>query len=234
MIKNGNCRHCSVLMKSFFNNLPKKEVNELSGNIQTIHVKKGKTIYVEGSRPGKVFCIKEGVVKIYKTGNYGKEQIIRFATSGEFFGLRAVIGDNDYTSTAVAVEDSVICGITRYDFNELLSKYPKFSNSIITYLSGKLEEANNKITSIAQKPGRELLAETLITLDRIYKEDSVATGKKHTVIKLMRQDIANLTGTATETTIRLLSEFKHDKLISIKGREITLLNIEAIRRIADF
>ena len=232
MMVRQNCDNCNVLFKSFFSKLAKNDMLDLSEKKSCISYKKGQTIFTSGTRPNGIYCLNKGKVKIYKTGAYGKEQIIRFALPGEFFGLRSVMCDKNYTSAAVTIEDSLVCFITKQDFQNILNKYPQITNSIISSLSEMLEDANNKVTSLAQKPVRERLAETLVTLNKVFKAE-LASENTNTIITLSRQDLANLVGTATETIIRLLSEFKNDNYISIKGRKITVTDIRGLNRIAN-
>lgn len=221
-----------MFTKSFFSKLAKSDLLDLSEKKSCISYKKGQTVFTAGTRPNGIFCLNKGKIKIYKTGAYGKEQIVQFVLPGDILGLRSFFCDRNYTSTTVAIEDSLLCFINRQDFQFLLNKYPQIINSIIASLSNLLDEANIKITSLAQKPVRERLAETLINLNKIFKPDAPSSAKL-SVVTLSRKDLANLVGTATETIIRLLSEFKNDNFIEIKGRNITILNIERLQKIAD-
>ena len=232
MMVRQNCENCGMLSKSIFRMLAKNDLSELSDRKSCLQYKKGQTLFSAGTRPNGIYCLSKGKIKIFKTGAYGKEQIIRFALPGEFIGLRSLISDKNYTSNADPIEESTVCFISRQDFQQMQHKYPQITVAIITSLSEKLEEANNKVTSLAQKPVRERLAETLVALNNVFKpendrEDSLS------VVTLSRLDLANLVGTATETIIRLLSEFKSDSLISIKGRKITILDIAGLVRIAN-
>jgi CRP-like cAMP-binding protein len=227
-----NCESCNVLFKSFFNKVDKSDLHELSGKKSCISYKKNQTIFTFGTRPNGIYCINKGIIKIYKTGAYGKEQIIRFVLPGDILGLRSFFCDRNYTSSAVAIEDSMLCFISRKDFQSLLDKYPQIINSVITSLSDLLDESNIKITSLAQKSVRERLAETLLTLNKIFKTEA-SSSSKQSVVPLSRKDIANLVGTATETIIRILSEFKSENLISIKGRKIIILDVKGLYRIAN-
>jgi len=227
-----NCDNCTVLFKSFFSRLNKKDMTDLGERKSCISYKKGQTIFTSGTRPNGIYCLNKGKIKIYKTGAYGKEQIIRFVLPGDFFGIRSLMSDKNYTSAAVTIEDSIVCFIGKQDFNEILNKYPQITNSIIASLSEMLEDANNKVTSLAQKPVRERLAETLVSLNKVFKAES-SPENANTVITLSRQDLANLVGTATETIIRLLSELKNDNYISVKGRKITITDVRGLNRIAN-
>jgi CRP/FNR family transcriptional regulator, polysaccharide utilization system transcription regulator len=225
-----NCDNCSVFHKSYFDMLSTDDLLELSNKKTCRSYKKGQTIYTSGTRPNGIYCLQKGKVMIYKTGPYGKEQIVRFVLPGDFIGMRAALGDKNYSSNAVTLEESVICFIAKQDFQMLMIKCPQITSAIIATLSKLLEESDNKVTSLAQKTVRERLAETLITLNDVFKSDSIDS---ESVITLPRRDLANLVGTATETVIRLLSELKTDKIISIKGRKITIQKIRELTKIAN-
>ncbi|MBI4648646.1 MAG: Crp/Fnr family transcriptional regulator [Bacteroidia bacterium] len=232
-----NCEHCLVLGKSLLNKVEKKDLLDLSQRKNCIFYKKGQTIFSAGTKPNGVYCLNQGKVKIYKYGSYGKEQIIRFVSPGEFFGMKALLSDRTFKATATTLEDSVVCILNKNDFFELLNKYPLFSTRLMILFSQMLEEADNKLTSMAQKTVRERLAESLLVLNKIfYAEKNTNNYPDDTsqyVISLSREDLANIVGTSTETVIRLLSKFKKDNFIKIKGRKITLINIKELIKIAE-
>jgi CRP/FNR family transcriptional regulator, polysaccharide utilization system transcription regulator len=227
-----DCTSCNSLNKSFFAHLSKNDLFDISEKKSTVSYKKGQTIFTAGTRPNGIYCMKKGKIKLYKIGPYGKEQIIRFVLPGDTFGMRSVLCDKNYTATAVTIEDSTVCFIHKNEFQSLLMKYPAINSQIISTLSQMLEDSQNKVTSLAQKPVRERLAETLITLNKIFQEENTSS-ETNSVITLTRQDLANLVGTATETIIRLLSEFKSENMISIKGRKITIIDPKSITRVAN-
>ncbi len=226
----ASCPSCLAKALSFFHELDKEELDELSDNKVCNFYKKGQLVFYEGRIPTGIYCLEKGRIKIYKVGFDGKEQIVRFATSGSLFGIRALLSGMHYSASAATLEDSVICFINKSFFFKLMDKYPGISKDVILSLCKMLEEAEEKIVSIAQKPVRERLAETLLILNRVYRPN----GKKVVThdICLPREDLANIVGTATETVIRLLSEFKEGKLIEVRGRAITLKDIKGIKTLA--
>ena len=187
-------------------------------------------VFYEGRIPTGVYCLQQGKVKLYKVGLDGKEQIVRLATPGDLIGIRALLSEERYTVSAATLEDSVICFINKSFFFHLTAKYPAMNSEIVSYLCNKLKEAENKIISIAQKPVRERLAETLLILNRVFKPNGHHEIKYK--ISLPREDLANIVGTATETVIRLLHDFKDEKLISVDGRSIELVNIKGLKNVA--
>jgi len=227
------CSQCESRKKSCFAKLAKPDLVYLSENKVSTLYKKGQNIFYAGRTPTGIFCLLNGKIKISKLGFDGKEQIVRFVLPGQLLGIRALLTGRSYKAFATALEDSTVCYINNDSFSKILNKYPEISNCMLTTLGQLLEEAEEKMTSMAQKPVRERLAETLLFLNNIFKCDQFAEkGDTNSSIILPREDLANIVGTATETIIRLLAEFKSDGLINIKGRKIILNDISSIQKIA--
>jgi CRP-like cAMP-binding protein len=173
--------------------------------------------------------VNSGIVKIYKTGIDGKEQIIRFAKTGDIIGFRSVLSKELACTTAKVIEDAVICFIPSENLFALVKENPAFSMQLMQLTCKELGEANNFITDIAQKTVRERLAEILLLLMDTFSLDD----KKVLQISLTREELANMVGTATESVIRLLSEFRSDGLIDLHGRKISILDIPGLRKISN-
>jgi len=227
-----SCLDCEIQRSNCFSLITKEDLIDFDERKRSTIYKKNQVIFYAGSQPTGLFCLKSGKVKISKTGIDGKEQIVRFVTDGELLGIRAFVGGRQYSATATALEDSVICYITKRAFFKVLLKYPLVSQCLMKNLSQMLEEAEDKMTSMAQKPVRERLAESLIILNNVFQSGRPdCPSVLNPIISLSRVDLANLVGTATETVIRLLSDFKEEKLIEIYGRKIKLLNIDRLMKV---
>jgi CRP-like cAMP-binding protein len=174
-----------------------------------------------------VYCISQGVVKLYKTGIDGREQIIRFAQKGDIIGYRSILSQELACTTAKVIEDAVLCFISASLFFNMVKDNSDFSMQIMKLSLKELGEANKFIIDIAQKTVRERLAEVLILL----KDTFLLDNEKYLQVSLTREELANLVGTATESVIRLLSEFKSDKYIELNGRRIKILNIDALKKL---
>ena len=171
-----------------------------------------------------------GILKIYKTGGIGKEQIIAFAKSGDITGYRSVISNEAACTTAEIIEDAVICYIPAQVIFDLVKKNSDFSLSLMQLSCKELNQANSYIKDIAQKTVRERLAEVLLMLDKTFGTEPDGTLK----VTLTREELANIVGTATESVIRLLSDFKSEKLIGLAGKKIQLLNKALLNKISNF
>jgi len=174
------------------------------------------------------YCVHSGIIKIFKTGFDGKEQIIRFAKPGDIIGYRSVLSNEPACTTAEVIEDCIICNIPATTLFHLVKTNGDFALELMQLTCKELGEANEYLTDIAQKTVRERLAEIILNLESEFgsDEDSVLR------ITLTREEMANLVGTATESVIRLLSEFKADRLISLNGRKIKILDKPGLKRIA--
>jgi CRP/FNR family transcriptional regulator, polysaccharide utilization system transcription regulator len=212
-----------------FSKLKEEELNSLNFDKTCSVYRKGTIIYSEGSRLTGFYCVTGGIIKIYKTGIDGKEQIIRFAQKGDIIAYRSLISQEPACTTARVIDEGILCHIPYSTLLFLIEKNWKFSLQILQIVCRELREANEYITDIAQKTVKERLAEVLIILKESFDSDN----QNYLKITLTREEIANIVGTATESVIRLLSEFRQDKLIDIKGRKIKLLDIKGLRRIAN-
>jgi CRP/FNR family transcriptional regulator, polysaccharide utilization system transcription regulator len=188
-----------------------------------ITYKKGEQLFQEASIPRGVYCINQGMVKIFKRGDEGKEQIIHIAKAGEMVGFRAMFTEEPYKVGAEALEESNICFIGKVDFLSLMDTNPLLRNGIIKELSKELADRADFITNMAQKNVRERLAFTMLILMDVYDNQP---------INLSREDLANFVGTATETLIRLLKDFKEEGIIEVQTRKIFVLKRERLLQIA--
>jgi len=227
------CSSCKAREKSCFGRLGLPDLDFLNSNKVTTFYKKAETIFYTGRQPTGIFCLFNGKIKISKMGFDGKEQIVRFVLPGQLLGIRALLTGRTYMAFARTLEDSTVCYINKEYFSKITDKYPEIKNCMLTTLGQLLEEAEERMTSMAQKPVRERLAETLLFLNNIYKpEENPKINNSEATIVLPREDLANIVGTATETVIRLLSDFKTDNLLAINGRKIILKDIEGLNKIA--
>jgi CRP-like cAMP-binding protein len=220
-----NCTEdCLVKTHLLFRHLSESELENLRIEKRSEFFKRGSVIYQEGNRISGFYCIQSGIIKIYKTGFDGKEQIIRFAKKGDIIGFRSVLSKELACTSAHVIEDAVSCFIPGETLLDLVRSNGDFSIELMQLTCRELGEANSYITDIAQKTVRERLAEILVHLKDEFglDEDNVLQ------ISLTREELANIVGTATESVIRLLSEFKQDGLIGLTGRKIKIINISGL------
>jgi len=221
---------CDLSLSSLFKHLTPEEVEKILSEKTQTSYKKGTYIYHEGNRITGCYLVMSGILKIFKTGMDGKEQIIRFAKPFDIIGFRSVLSGELACTTAKTLEDCTLCYIPQESIFYLVKNNGNFSLELLQLSCRELGEANEYITDIAQKTVRERLAEILIHL-----KDNFGLDKDNILqISLTREELANIVGTATESVIRLLSEFKSDNVLEINGRKIKILNFKALVKIANF
>lgn len=225
-----DCATCGARHKSIFCHLEIEELAAFDEMKSCMSYKKGQVIFNEGGHPLGLFCVNDGKVKLEYTGSDGKEQIVRMAKGGDVLGYRALLSSERYNASAIALDDTDLCFIPKDAFFTVLKTNPGLSLEIIKMLSVELRKAEKSITDLAQKPVRERMAEALLFLKETYgfEED----GQTIDVV-LSREDIANLVGTATETAIRLLSEFKKDNIVEPVGKKIKIVDTDKLIKTAN-
>ena len=223
------CESCTIRTHPLFRHLDPQELEEISLNKIAETYQRGAIIYHEGNRMKGFYCVQKGIIKIYKTGSDGKEQIVRFAKPGDMIGYRSVVSNEPACTTTEVLEESVLCHIPAKILFKLIQGNGKFAVELMKLTCKELGEANSYITDIAQKTVKERLAEILIHLYEEFGEDTLGVLK----ISLTREELSNIVGTATESIIRLLSEFKNLGYLEVKGRKIKILDKPGLKHIAN-
>ena len=223
------CDQCSMENGALFKNLTREESDMLNFEKEFRQFRRGEILYTEGSRISGFYCIHSGIIKVFKTGLDGKEQIIRFAKPGEIIAYRSVLSNEVACTSAKVIDDCQVCFIPSEILISLVKSNSSFALELLKLACHELGEANSFITDIAQKTVRERLAEILLLLLNDFSLDE----QNYLRISLTREELANIVGTATESVIRLLSEFKTDKLIELNGRKIKILNKKGLEKISN-
>jgi len=215
--------HANAWKTGIFSNLSAEQLQELEQRNSSVDYAKNSTVFTEGSYPKGVFYISSGKVKIYAIGNEGKAQIIHIAKAGEVIGFRAMFSEESYKVSASTLEEAKIDFIDRAEFMKMMDDNTALRNSVIRELAKELGDKALFITNLAQKSVRERLAYSLLMLEEVYLNEP---------INLSREDLANFVGTATETLIRLLKEFREEGLIHIQTRKLTILDRAKLNKLA--
>ena len=190
------------------------EQKEFLMNNYTIQTyKKNETIYCEGETPSHLMCLISGKVKIFKDGVGGRSQIIRMIKPREYFAYRAYFAKQDFVTAAAAFEPSVVCLIPMSAITTLVAQ----NNDLAMFFI------------LTQKHIRGRLAESLMFLKESYglEEDGSTLS-----IYLSREDLANLSNMTTSNAIRTLSQFAAERLITIDGRKIKIIEEEKLKKIS--
>lgn len=219
---------CYQKLKRTFATLTADEARSLLAPGAVRYYKKGEQVYSEGARIKGCYFVYSGIIKIYQTGHEGKNQIIKFDREGDIFGFRSVIRREPACSSVEPLTDAILCYIPDAALLHLIKSNAGFAYDMVQIACKELGESNHYIRDIAQKSVRERLAEVLLTIAADFGMEKDGTLK----LSITREDLSNIVGTATETVIRLLSDYKSEGLVDSLGRKIVLLNIEKLKTIA--
>lgn len=190
---------------------------------------KKQVVYKEAHQPHYLYFIQEGKVRTYKTHEDGKQLVTQLYSKGDFLGYTALLEESAYHETAEAIEETELALIPRKAFEALLHKNPEVQEKLIKMLAKDIAENEKHLLGIAYDTLRKKVAHAFVYLQAKYHNDKSAPF----VIDMARGDLAAIAGTATESLIRTLAEFKLEKLIKInpKDNKITILSPEKIERL---
>ncbi len=224
-----DCQHCKSRKNSLFHFCHLNEIESIDNSKSCLVYKKGQVIFHEGSKPIGLYCINEGKVKVFRHASNGKEQIVRLAKAGDFIGYCSLLSSHTYPVSASALEDATICMVPKNSIQEMLRNNSQFSDNIMRLLCRSMEGSIEKMTDMAYKPVRGRMAEALLFLNRFFKDEKNPNG----MINITREDLASFVGTVKETAIRMLNEFKNEKLIETHRSEIEILDVNGLVHISE-
>lgn len=223
-----DCKKCKFFKNCFVSNLSEKERESLIGISNYVSFKDGDLIYQEGEIPENIFIVCKGRVKIYSTDYSGQQLIIWIRYPGEIFGHLAVFSEKEYLCNAQAMGDTIICKIDKIHFYNLMNQYPNISKLIIKKMSNEIRILQLKLKDTAYKPAKSKVANTLIKHISFKTKDS----QYPTIYGLKRREIAEITGLALETVVRILSEFEKKKIIQRSPNFIKILDYQTLVKIS--
>jgi CRP-like cAMP-binding protein len=184
--------------------------------------KKNQVVYYDGDKGNGLYIILSGKVKTMKLAEDGRELMTGIYTTDDYLGVNAMLANEPYADTATALEDSQLCLIPKEQLDELINQYPEVAREFISLLANDIRDKEEQLLHLAYNSVRKRMAESLLRLNK----QSVAPGG----FKISREDLAAMTGMATETVSRTLTDFKDEGLIEKKGSLITLIDEKRISR----
>ena len=224
----SKCEQCVVRQFSSLKALNKDELLRMAECKTSYTIKKGEPIFEEGEVTNGIYCIKDGVCKLSKLSDNGKDQIVKLVKPGELLGQRSMISDEPANLSAVALEDMEVCFIPRSEVMQFFTQNNQFSMNVMRTICDDLKGADDHMVNMAQKTVRQRLAETLI-----YLEDTFGKNEDGTLhIQLSREELAGMIGTATESCIRLLSELNKSEYIELIGKKIKIVDKNKLKRLS--
>jgi len=202
----------------------KAEMEKITEERSIKSFRKKDTVYQEGERPKQLYFVVSGKIKTYKTNDFGKEYITGVYHPGEFLGYISLIEEGPYSESATAMEETTLSAIPKDDFYRMLHYNQNFAARFIKLLANNIHENEEKLLSLAYNSIRKRVAEALVSLVKDKPENETDNA-----IRILRGDLANIVGTAKESVIRTLTDFKNDGLININHREIEVLELKKLQ-----
>lgn len=231
MIKEALAKVVSEDLADIWSILTPDEKRRVTDAFTIRDFKKNQLIYAEGEEPEYLWCLLDGKAKLYKEGIGGRSQILRLIRPVQYFGYRAYFAEEPYVSSAAAIEPSKLGALPMELVVEMMRENNDIAMFFIKELSRNLGGSDTRIVNLTQKHIRGRLAEALIALKENYGyEDDNSTLR----IFMAREDLANLSNMTTSNAIRTLSCFVSERMITVDGRRIRILNEAALRKISKF
>jgi len=197
------------------------ELKKIIEERRTREFKKNQVIYYEGDKGNGLYLLISGKVKSVKMAKDGRELMTGLFGADEYLGINAVLLNEEHSDTATAMEDSLLCLIPKDLLEQLLSQHPDVAREFIKLLAHDIREKEEQLLQMAYHSVRKKMAEAMVRLQD--QQPDAEHG-----IKISREDLAALTGMATESVSRTLTDFKDEGLIDKKGSVITILKLDAL------
>ncbi len=219
MVMESKCENCIIRQFNALRAMNKEELKEVSDSKTTKFIKKGKVLFEEGEKLDGVFCVRKGISKLSKLSANGKDQIVKLVTKGQVLGQRSVISEESTNLSAVAVNDMEVCFIPKENIIQTLNTNPAFAIELLRHMAHDLRESDDVIVNMSQKTVKQRVAEAFLYLKNNFGEDK----EGFLLLTLSREDIANVVGTATESCIRIISDFKKKGWLKTSGKKIGII-----------
>ncbi|MFH1016929.1 MAG: Crp/Fnr family transcriptional regulator [Pseudomonadota bacterium] len=226
-----HCAICPSRLEGVFCELDGSQVEELNGAKTTNQYKRGQVIFYEGNQPKGLFCVYRGKIKLFKTGDDGRETIIKVEGPGDILGYRSILTDEPYNLTAEVIEDAEVCFIDKHFFSGLIAKEPSIALSVLRRLGHELAIVQAQLSDVLSKSVRQRLSHLLLTLQKTHGQKQ---GNETFIdLRLTRTELASMVGATPETVIRLLSDFSDSNYIRLDGKRILIRNSGELLREAN-
>ncbi|WP_350289236.1 Crp/Fnr family transcriptional regulator [uncultured Croceitalea sp.] len=225
----SRCENCIVRQFNALRAMNKEELKQVSDSKTYKIIKKGEALFEEGEKLDGIYCVRNGVSKLSKLSANGKDQIVKLATKGEVIGQRSVIAEEHTNLRATAVNDMEVCFIPKETITNTMHKNPNFTLEVLRHMAHDLKEADDVIVNMSQKTVKQRVAEAFLYLKNNFGE----TEDAFLSLTLSREDIANVVGTATESCIRIISEFKKKGYLKTSGKKIGIIDEKGLQNLVN-
>lgn len=201
-------------------------IDRLSEQYAVENFDKKQMLYQEGKRPRFLYYLLKGKVKGFRSHEDGKEYITNLYSEGDFIGYTALIEDNNYDDSATILEDAEIMMVPKDDFLQMVYSDISIASKFIHIITQNVKEKEERLLNLAYSSLRKRVARALVDIVEKFK-----LKEQTNPIEISREDIAQYVGTATESLIRTLSDFKAEKHIDIRSGKIIVNNVEKLKNL---
>ena len=223
----SRCEQCIARQLNSMKTLTTEELKQVTACKTNRFYKKGDIIFNENELLSGVYCIREGICKMTKLSSNGKDHTVKLMGKGQLIGQRSIISGERTHLSAVALSDIEMCFVPKEQILSSIKSNQEFSFNVLQNLAQDLREAEDGLINMAQKTVRQRVAETILYVGKTFGENE----EGYLNITLSREDYAGIVGTATESAIRILSQFKKEGLISTEGKMIKIQNKIDLERV---
>lgn len=225
----SKCEQCIVRQLNSLKTLTKEELSHLTSCKGDQIIKKGERIFEEGEHLKGVYCIKSGVCKLVKLSANGKDQIVKLTTKGDLLGERSTLSSEPTNLSAIAVTDMEVCFIPQTEILNTISTNANFTIDMFKSMGKSIRQSDDLLVNMSQKTMKARLAATLLMLEDTFGKESDGSLS----LVLTREEVAGIVGTATESVIRLLSQFSKEGIVKLEGRHIFILDLEMLKIVSE-
>lgn len=229
-VKKIRCRECEICRSGIFNDLEAELLPLVEDHIAVQQFQPGQIICAEGMPPWGVYCIREGSVKVFRTGERGEIQILRLRRAGEAIGLRSLSAAEPFTCSVEALEKTVVCVLPRDFCLDLIRRSEVFAAAIMVRLARNQRRIEDLMMSLTQRSARRRLAHLLLYLEGISEDGSQTVSSWP--IRLKRMEMAQMIGVSSETLSRTLRKFVDEGLVHADRKAIVLRDPATLTAIA--
>jgi len=201
-------------------------ISQLSDQYNVQTYSKKQTIYQEGKRPRFLYYLVKGKVKGIKSNDEGKEYITDLFTVGDFMGYSPLIEDKNYDDSATVLDDAEVMEIPKDDFLKMIYGNIDVASKFIRIITQNVKEKEERLLNLAYGSLRKRVANALLEIQSKFHSE-----KAGQPLEISREDFAHYVGTATESLIRTLSDFKSEKLVEVKDGKVIISNIEKLKKL---
>ncbi|TDW96690.1 response regulator [Dinghuibacter silviterrae] len=192
---------------------------------ETLELSRKMSLYQEGKRPKYLYLLKSGKVKAFRINEDGKEYITNLYVPGDYIGYLPLLENKSYEDNAIVLEDAELALFPREEFLEAIYRDMQVSARFIQLIARNVREKEERLLSLAYGSLRKRIARGLLDIHHKF------AGEPGKSLSMSREDIAQYVGTATESLIRTLSDFKSEKLIDITDGKIRITDVSKLENL---